>query len=218
MNFAAVKQANGQNVTMFGTFNEIGGVSFTQNQKPVCKCQIIDDAGEKHLVRLYNQDAPMPTLVNMRQEFSLKSYQGQTQQGQPYTGYSGFWNDRAQVNQAAPQTAPQAPQGVPQSPQQPAQRPNVAQPVQQGMKLPDTYAYPVTPETAKRMARTAFITATLQNGKMPVYSFITELAEYSYTGKEPMVKADNPEQTEQTQETCSSCGQDMNHCQCGPPF
>ena len=212
MNFAAVKQANGENVTMFGTFSEIGGVAYTQNQKPYCKCQIIDDAGEKHLVRLYNQNAPMPTLVNMRQQFTISSYQGTTQQGQPYTGFSGFWDDRAQVNQAAPQTAPQAPYSAPQSPQQPAQRTNVPQPASpQGMKMPDSYAYPVTPETAKRMARTAFITATLQNGKMPVYSFITELVEYSYTGKEPMVPVDD------TKQICTQCGGDINTCGC-PPF
>ena len=211
MNFAQVQQANGQNVTMFGTFNEIGGVSLNQNKKQVCKCQITDDAGEKHLVRLYNQNMPTPALLNMRQEFSLSSYQGQTRQGQPYTGYSGFWNDRAQVNQPAPQV----PQQAPQYPQQPAQRPNVAQPAPQGMKLPDTYAYPVTPETARRMARTAFIVAILSNGQQPLYSHITELVEYSYTGKEPMVAAEEPEQTG---ETCSTCGNDLSHCQCEPNF
>ena len=219
MNFQQVKQANGQNVTMFGTFNEIGGVAYTQNQKPYCKCQIVDDSGEKHLVRLYNQNAPMPTLINMRQQFTLSSYQGQTQTGQPYTGYSGFWDDRAQVNQPTPQTAPpQAPYTAPQAPQQPAQRPNVPQPAQQGMKLPDTYAYPVTPETARRMSRTAFMVAMLQNGQTPLYSYVTEMVEYSYTGIEPMVEADNPEQTTTEGETCSVCGQDLSHCQCEPNF
>lgn len=219
MNFIAVKQANGQNVTMFGTFNEIGGVSLNQNQKQVCKCQITDDVGEKHLVRLYNQNMPTPALLNMRQQFTLSSYQGQTQKGQPYTGYSGFWDDRAQVNQV-PANAPPAPHTMPQSPQQPAQTTNVRQPAPQGMKLPDTYAYPVTPETARRMARTAFITAILQNGQKPLYTYVTELVEYSYTGKEPMANADEPQanEPEQALETCSTCGQDLNHCQCEPKF
>ncbi len=199
MNFQQVKQANGNNVTMFGTFNEVGGVAHTANQKQVSKCQITDDNGEKHLVRLYGT-MPTPALINMRQEFSLSSYQGNNQQGQPYTGFSGFWNDRAMVNQVpanappAPYTAPQAPRysdlppvpaQSPQAPPQPAQRPNVPQPAPQALNMPDTYAYPVTPETARRMARTAFITAMLGNGQRPLYSFITELVEYSYTGIEP---------------------------------
>ncbi len=218
MNFQAAKQANGQNVTMFGTFNEVGGVAMTANQKQVCKCQVIDDNGEKHLVRLYGT-MPTPALLNMRQQFTLSSYQGKTQQGQPYTGFSGFWNDRAMVNQV-PQNAPQAPHTIPQSPQQPAQRPNIHQPAPQSMNMPDTYAYPVTPETARRMARTAFITATLSNGQMPVYSFITELVEYSYTGKEPMVAVGEPQanEPEQKWETCKECGQTIDHCQCEPPF
>ncbi len=194
MNFAQVKQANvppttGNNITMFGIFNEVGGVALTQNQKQVCKCQITDDSGEKHLVRIYGT-MPTPALLNMRQEFSLSSYQGKNQQGQPYTGYSGFWNDRAMVNQV-PANAPPAPYATPQAPQQPAQPPNVPQAPQappsrpQALNMPDTYAYPVTPETARRMARTAFITASLGNGQTPLYSYITELVEYSYTGIEP---------------------------------
>ena len=196
MNFQTVKQANGNNVTLFATFNEVGGVSLTQNQKQVCKCRLIDDNREKHLVRLYGT-MPTPALLNMRQEFSLSSYQGKNQQGQPYTGFSGFWNDRAMVNQVpanappAPYTAPPAPQAppapynAPQTPQLAPQQPNVPQ---QGMNMPDTYAYPVTPETARRMARTAFITAMLQNGQSPLLSYVTELVEYSYTGIEPNVQ------------------------------
>jgi len=190
MNFAQVKQANGNNVTILATFVEIGGVSLTQNQKQVSKCQLTDDNGEQHLVRLYGT-MPLPNLLNMRQQFSLSSYQGTNQRGQPYTGFSGFWNDRAMVNQV-PGNAPQAPQAS----QQPAQATNIPppipqQPILQGIKMPDTYAYPVTPETAKRMARTAFIVAILQNGQTPLYSYITELAEYSYTGKEPNKQQDN---------------------------
>ncbi len=212
MNFQQTKQANGQNITMFGTFNEIGGVTLNKNQKQVCKCQVTDDNGEKHIVRLYNQNMPTPQLLNMRQQFTLSSYQGTNPQtGQPYTGYSGFWDDRAQVNQPAPQ----APHTIPQTPQNRLQQPNVPL---QGMNMPDTYAYPVTPETARRMARTAFITAMLGNGQTPLYSYVTELVEYSYTGREPMKAIDEPEQTEQAWETCSDCGQKINHCQCEPKF
>jgi len=192
MNFQQVIQAGGKNVTMLATFVEVGGVSFTANQKQVSKCQLKDDNGEQHIVRLYGT-MPLPTLLNTRQQFSLSSYQGTNQRGQPYTGFSGFWNDRAMVNQV-PGQAPQAPQ----APQPPAQAPNVPPPILRGINMPDTYAYPVTPDTARRMARTAFIAAILQNGQTPLYSYITELVEYSYTGKEPMPDPDpsiqnNPE-------------------------
>ena len=232
MNFQQVKQANGTNITMLGTFNEVGGVSYTQNQKQVCKCQITDDSGEKHLVRLYGT-MPGPALLNMRQEFSLSSYQGTNQRGQPYTGYSGFWNDRAQVNQVpanappAPYQAPQAPQAPYQAPQQPAQRPNAPQ----RLNMPDTYAYPVTPETARRMARTAFITAMLQNGQQPLYSYVTELVEYSYTGIEPSKAPDPDPSIQETQYQpnpgyvgdgqegiCPHCQKPLEDCDCNIPF
>ncbi len=182
MNFQAVKQANGQNVTMFGTFNEIGGVSLNQNQKQVCKCTITDDNGEKHLIRIYNQNMPTPQLLNMRQQFTLSSYEGQTQKGQPYTGYSGFWDDRAQVNQVVPLNAPQAPHAIPQAPQMPPQRPNVPPQAPQGMKMPDTYAYPVTPETSRRMARAVVIEAMLKSGRKPLLSYAEELVEFIVSG------------------------------------
>lgn len=183
MNFAQVKQANGNNVTILATFVEVGGVTLTQNQKQVCKCQLIDDNREQHLVRLYGT-MPPTTLLNMRQQFSLSSYQGTNRRGQPYTGFSGFWNDRAMVNQV-PSNAPQAPHTMPQTPQYRPQQPNVPQPTPQGMNMPDTYAYPVTPETARRMARVALMVAMLRNGQSPLYSYVTELVEFSMTGIEP---------------------------------
>ena len=233
MNFAQVKQANGQNVTLFATFDEVGGVSLTpKNRKQVCKCQIIDDDKERHLVRLYGT-MPTPAMLKMRQEFSLSSYQGQNQQGQPYTGYSGFWNDRVQVNQVpanappAPYATPQPPQGRPQAPQQSAQPPNVPQAPQappsrpQALNMPDTYAYPVTPETARRMARTAFMTAMLGNGQKPLYSYVTELVEYSYTGIEPRPAQaqTNPDYVGDGQEgICPHCQKPHEDCTCTIPF
>jgi hypothetical protein len=218
MNFVAIKQANGNNVTMFGTFNEIGGVSLTQNQKQVCKCQLTDDSGEKHLVRLYGT-MPTPALCNMRQEFSLSSYSGKNQQGQPYTGYSGFWNDRAMVNQVpanappAPYNTPQQP-NVPQAPQTPLSRP-------QALNMPDTYAYPVTPETARRMSRTAFMVAMLQNKQTPLYSYVTELVEFSYTGIEPS-NAPDPDPSIQNSpakaQFCDGCRNLKEECACGSAY
>ena len=211
MNFQQVKNANSQNVTMFGTFNEIGGVSFTQNQKQVSKCQIIDDNGEKHLVRLYGT-MPTPALLNMRQQFSLSSYQGQTQQGQPYTGFSGFWNDRAMVNQV-PGSPPQPQQAAPQ----PAQRPNVPPPAPaqspQGMKMPDTYAYPSTPEVARRVVRTDLIVAMLRNGQKPLLNYVEELTDFAMTGKVP-----DPALKWEGKEKCVHCGKPYPECSCTPAF
>ena len=222
MNFQQVKQANGNNVTLFATFNDVGGVSYTQNQKPLSKCHLTDDSGEKHLVRLYGT-MPTPALNNMRQEFSLSSYQGKNQQGQPYTGYSGFWNDRAMVNQVpanappAPYTAPPAPYNTPQTPQRPAQRPNVPQ----GLNMPDTYAYPVTPETADRMARAVCIEAILRNGQQPVYSYVTELVDYIRTGKEPDNYPD-PDPSIQNEpieaQFCDECRNLKEECTCKPSY
>lgn len=225
MNFAQVKQVNGNNVTLFATFAEVGGISLTQNQKQVCKCQLIDDNGEQHLVRLYGT-MPPTTLLNMRQQFSLSSYQGTNQRGQPYTGFSGFWNDRAMVGQVpgnVPQ-AQQAPQNRPQSPNIPPPIPQQflpQQPVSQGMKMPDTYAYPVTPETADRMARAVCIEAILKNGQKPLYSYVTELVDYIRTGKKPMVDASNisdPHPDITNQEICEHCGNPLRECTCEPPF
>lgn len=211
MNFQQVIQAGGKNVTMLATFVEVGGVSFTANQKQVSKCQLKDDNGEQHLVRLYGT-MPLTTLLNTRQQFSLSSYTGTNQRGQPYTGFSGFWNDRAMVNQVPGQAS--------QAPQPPAQAPNVPPPIPRGMNMPDTYAYPVTPETARRMARTAFIAAILQNGQKPLYSYITELVEYSYTGKEPMVEDSDAQSHPDTtnQGICEHCGNPHPQCSCEPPF
>ena len=215
MNFQAVKEANGNNVTMFGTFNEIGGVSLNQNQKQVCKCQVTDDNGEKHLIRIYNQNMPTTALLNMRQQFTLSSYQGQTQQGQPYTGFSGFWDDRAMVDQVVPLNSPQAPHTVPQVPQTPPQRPNVPpQAPRQGMKMPDTYAYPVTPETANRMARVVFIEAMLRNGQKPLLSYVTELVDYARTG----VEVSNAPDMDAEITECSHCKKPHKECICEVPF
>lgn len=154
MNFQAVKQANGNNVTMFGTFNEVGGVSLTQNQKEVCKCQIIDDNSEKHLVRLYGT-MPGPAVLNTRHQFTLSTYSGKTQQGQLYTGYSGFWNNKAQT----------APQNAQQGTQQPAQSTN-----------------PPQPDNWDVVLRTRVVCAYIASGKKPLVEDIEYWMKYCKTG------------------------------------
>lgn len=171
MNFQAVQQANGQNVTMFGTFNEIGGVSLTQNKKQVCKCQLIDDNGEKHLVRLYGT-MPGPALLGQRQQFTLSTYSGKTQQGQPYTGYSGFWNDKAQV----------APQNTQQAPPQPAQGTNYQPPAPQGKKEPDWDAIDAI---AEGKVRHGILCAMLQGGFSVDYLEVLRHTVFVMTGIDP---------------------------------
>lgn len=145
MNFQAVDQANGKNVAMWATLSTWEGLAFTQNQAKYLSCKLRDDAGIEHKCRIYEGKGSLPGQehLNQRMEFNIGSYQG-TYNNQPYTGYSGFWSHGATTS---------APQGSQQTPSQPAQPMNTQQPApQQGMKMPDTYAYPVTPETQERMA------------------------------------------------------------------
>lgn len=120
MNFQAVEANNGNLVDMFGTFVEIGGVQYTDNQKAKAICKIADDNGVAHKVHLYQGKGqlPQPAQLQQRHSFSLSTFQG-NYQGQPYTGYSGFWKNGTQVNQQPRQSSQQtAPQQGQQSPQQ----------------------------------------------------------------------------------------------------
>ncbi len=112
MNFQTVEQANGNKVSMLGTLTEVGGVTFTTNQKEKCLCKIRDDVGVLHNVHIHkgNGQLPMPAQLNQRLAFTLSTFQG-SHDNKPYTGYSGFWNDKASVAQPS-QPAPQ--QALPQ--------------------------------------------------------------------------------------------------------
>ncbi len=120
MNFQAVDQANGENVTMWATMTSWEGIAFTPNQAKYLMCKLTDDNGVDHKCRIYEGKGALPGQehLNKRMEFSIGSYQG-NYKGNPYTGYSGFWSHGA-VNK---------PQDSPQSPQSPAQPTN---PPQQG--------------------------------------------------------------------------------------
>lgn len=105
MNFQQVEQANGNNIIMFGTITEFVGEGINPaSQKAWKKAKITDDTGKVHQVTLRGT-LPTVALIGQRAQFSIGTYQG-TYQGQPYTGYSGFWNDKAQI---AP---PRPPEGV----------------------------------------------------------------------------------------------------------
>ncbi len=96
MNFQQVEQAQGNNVVMLGIITEFVGEGINPNsQKPWKKAKITDDTGKVHQVTLRGT-LPTVALIGQKAQFSIGTYQG-TYQGQPYTGYSGFWNATAQV-------------------------------------------------------------------------------------------------------------------------
>lgn len=125
MNFAQVDQIKDQQdgkgyavkTQMFGTFIEIGGQTFTQNQKPTVKVKLADDQGVSHQVHLYGNNLPDATWLNRRACFEVSAFDGQGQGG-PYVGYQGFWQNNAQTNQQPAQRPQQPPQ-----PRQPANAP-----------------------------------------------------------------------------------------------
>jgi hypothetical protein len=126
MNFAAARQLIGQKdekgwdkkVSMLATFGEgTGQISFN----------LTDDMGETHNVILRGNTLPDAQWLGRRGSFLVSAYQG-NYQGKPYVGYSGFWNNNAQVDQQPTSQPPanepyhvpvQQPQGPPPSPQTP---------------------------------------------------------------------------------------------------
>lgn len=117
MNFQAVDQANGKNVTIWATLTTWEGIAFTPNQAKYLACKLVDDNGVEHKCRIYEGKGTLPGQENLNKklQFILSSYKGSTQKGQPYTGYSGFWSHGATTN---------TPQSSPQVPPQPAQATN----------------------------------------------------------------------------------------------
>lgn len=102
----------------------------------------------------------------------------------------------------------------PQNVQQPAQVTNPPQSIQ--LRMPDTYAYPVTPETGKRMARCLFIEAMLRNGQKPLLSYVDELVKYAMTGVD-VSNTPTPHPSIQEPELCEDCGKPVgNGCECVP--
>lgn len=112
MNFQAVDQAAGKNVTMWATLTAWEGIAFTTKQAKYLSCKLVDDDGVEHKCRIYEGKGSLPgqEYLNKKMEFSISSYQG-TYQGSPYTGYSGFWSHGAVKGS---QGGPQSPQNAPE--------------------------------------------------------------------------------------------------------
>ncbi|MFA5163789.1 MAG: hypothetical protein WC441_04730 [Patescibacteria group bacterium] len=118
MNFEQVRQANGQLVTMLAMVVEVGPSKLNRNQKAFRPCKLQDDLGEQHSVTV-NQGKGLligDAVLGKRCQFSLSTYAGQNG-----VAYSGFWSDKAQVNQAT--QAPQTPARVSFPPQNQSKAP-----------------------------------------------------------------------------------------------
>lgn len=166
MNFQAVEANNGNLVDMFGTFMEIGGVQYTQNQKAKAICKIVDDNGVSHKVHLHqgSGELPQPAQLQQRHAFSISTFQG-NYQGTPYTGYSGFWNNKAQVNQQPRQALPQPQQGP--------------QPPRQSTKAPDWDAI------AEGKVRHGLVCANIESGGILTLAELEDWKTYIMTGHHP---------------------------------
>jgi len=180
MNFQAVRQVKGQKdakgypekVDMIGVFVEIGGGAYTPNQKLYCDCQIQDMAQEKHKVRLYVKEAIPLALLNTECSFSISAYDGEYQ-GNPYVGYSGFWNDKVLQRPA------QGTQGT-------AQQSNPAGGVQQS---------PGKDVRAKAAEIAAILVSAGKHETIELYGLADLLADYIANGKHPAgVAGANPPQ------------------------
>lgn len=109
MNYQQVEQAGGKNINMLGIITEFSGEGINEKSgKPYKKVKIIDEMGVSHKVTLRGDVLPPLQLLNQRASFSIGTYNG-TYQGNPYIGYSGFWNSAANVNPIQPYTLPAMP-------------------------------------------------------------------------------------------------------------
>jgi hypothetical protein len=148
--------------------------------------------------------------VGKRAIWRLKWWRGR--KGQSISGYpENQLNEAGQPEKWQLPSALQTPQVPQQTPQQPAQATNIPQNAQ--IRMPDTYAYPVTPETAYRMARVVFIEAMLRNGQKPLLTYIEELADFAVTGKIP-----DPDLQWEEKDKCPHCGKPHPECSCTPAF
>jgi len=133
MSFQAVDQANGNNIKIWATMTEHLGVT-QKDGKFKLKCKLQDDDGVTHNAHIHKGNGELPSVehLNQRMEFNLRTFQG-IRQGQPYTGYSGFWSHGA-TNTS---------QNTQQAPSQPAQPTNPQQPTPQGMSQQDAASFAI---------------------------------------------------------------------------
>lgn len=159
-------------LAMFGVIHEFKGEGMSDNKKPFKKVSIKDDAGELHNVTLRGT-LPDITLLNKRAAFNLSAFNGDYQ-GQPYIGYSGFWDSRAQVAQEAAQQ-PQEGQASAGSARTTHQPQKAAKPEVDWTAI------------AEGKVRCNILSAMLQGGKRVDFAEVLWLTEFVMTGKDPAV-------------------------------
>lgn len=177
MNFQAVDQNNGENVTMWATLSKWEGIAFTTNQAKYLSCKLVDDNGVEHKCRIYEGKGTLPgqECLNQRLEFNISSYQG-NYKGQPYTGYSGFWSHGATKGS----------QNTQQAPSQPAQATNYQQPAPQGKKEP------AKEDDAYKMVRDNVTCSFIQSGELKLDDLSIEVATAINKWVNFILKNDNP--------------------------
>ena len=110
MNFQAIEQANGNDVTINAIATALGNTEYTkQKGTPFMKCKLTDANGITKDVTIWQgKGHPIPgSMQGQTLSFNLNcKVSGQ------YTNYGGFWNASAQVQPIAP---PQAAQGSQQA-------------------------------------------------------------------------------------------------------
>lgn len=179
MNFSAVEQANGNDVTINAIATALGNTEYTkQKGTPFMKCKLTDANGRMEDVTIWQgKGHPIPgSMQGQTLSFNLScKVNGQ------YTNYGGFWNASAQTQPIQPQAQPQGQQAPPQpaqGQQQPAQRPNTPRP-----KLRDYDA------ENRGKCRYGIICAYISVGVDPVIPTIDYWVEYAMTGQVPLPPA-----------------------------
>ena len=126
MNFQAVRNANGQNVTMSAIATAIEGTSYIPSGTPKQDCKFTDANGELQSVTIWQgKGVPLPIE---QQGLTLSINISCKPNNQGRINYGGFWNSKAQTLPINPQILPINPQPSQQAPSQPAQGQKFAQP------------------------------------------------------------------------------------------
>lgn len=163
MNFQAVEQANGNDVTINAIVTSLGNTEYTkQKGTPFMKCKLTDANGITKDVTIWQgRGHPIPgSMQGQTLSFNLScKVSGQ------YTNYGGFWNASAQTAPIAQQPAQQAQQGT----QQPAQKPNV----------------PQKDERAEGMVRHGVVCAYISAGVDPDIGTVNYWTQFIMTGQVP---------------------------------
>ena len=217
MNFQAIEQANGKNVTIWATMTTWDGISFSANKAKLLTCKLKDDDNIEHKCRIYEGKGALPgqELLNQRMQFNLSAYQG-NYQGTSYTGYSGFWSHGA--TSSAPQNGQRASQHAPQST-------NYRQPAPQGKKEPERS------DTEGKVIRRGLVCAMLQGGITVDYDEVLRHTVFVMTGidpdnapephkdiTEPQYKVNEEYVGDGKEGICPHCQKLLEDCTCQIPF